>query len=132
MRYRYVIQRPGEDGPVSRHTSRLGALDALARLRARADREGRQSSEYILHREDGSVVEPWECLDLDLDDESGPDSAPLMVRTTRRERARLRELAREFGALATSGREVGRPSVAQLLRLIAGGQLIISRRPSAG
>ncbi len=120
MIYRYsVCDRGGET--LSRHRNYLGALDGLARLRAAAKREGRESETYIY---DGRLKRRVpDSISLLAD-----DVAALQVALRQGDKARLRQIAAEVGALARSGRGVGEPSLSELLRRIAAGELLVVAR----
>ena len=118
MRYRYTV-RASDRAVLSRHQNYLGALDAVAGLRAAATREGRESPEYVYDERLKRVVSP---------PDPNVGGGALQVALTLAERARLREVAAEVGALARSGRWAGAPSINALLKGIGSGELLVRRR----
>ncbi len=122
MRYRYHVRNAGGE-ILSRHSSYTGALDALASMRRRAQRDGQQSGEYIYdvarqaRIEDplGTLIETAEAADL-------------LVRLTPEEKAQLRRIAAQVGAWGQGGRVGTGPSIHRLVRQIASGELVVSRR----
>lgn len=120
--YPYSV-RSGSGEILSQHRLLIGALDALATIRARAERDGVQGIEYIYDERAGSVTTPPETTEPD------GESSVLLVDVGTRGKARLREIAGEVGALAAAGKTVGEPSIQQMLRQIVGGELVVRREP---
>lgn len=119
VRTRYEVRTP-EGVALSRHQTRLDALDAIARLTSRAAHQGRPVPD----------LEIWDSRDKRTVAPLGEDHAApteLSIELTREEGERLREIAAEMGAQARSGRYHGRPSVAELVRLIAAGRVEVRR-----
>ncbi len=122
MRCRYQVRNlAGEI--LSRHRSCLGALDALAKANARAERDG---------QEQGAVI--WDALH---DRPAGQDIAAfvehanLLVRISPQDVGELRRVAAEVGALGQGGRIGTGPSPSALVRGIARREFVVSR-PGAG
>jgi hypothetical protein len=119
MIYRYTV-RDAADAVVTKHRNLLGALDSIAALRSRAKSESKPDQWHIYDDREKHVVDPVAAL-------VEPDSDDLRLRLTRGQRAVLREVAAEVGALAKSGRTVGQPSEARLIQQIANRQLIVRK-----
>lgn len=132
MIYRYTV-RDSAGQLVSRHRNLLGALDAIAALHAKADREQVASEAVELadwhiydERHRRPVAEPLNELSEGLV-EGTDDTGSIGLRLNRRERTRLREIAASVGAVARSGRIVGQGSVIRMIRGIASGELLVTR-----
>lgn len=107
-RYRYEV-RDASGAALSRHRSRLAALDALATLRARAAREGTATDAAIWDVQAGAPM-----LSIPAHGEESPD---LLVRLSPAQKAALRRLAAEIGS----------PSMGGLVQQITDGALTVSR-----
>lgn len=117
MRNRYQL-RTAAGETVSRHTSCLGAIEALGHIGGAA---------YIWDAVKGCRVEP--TIDALV------ESAGLHISLTPAENATLRQIAGELGVLAERGGRKGepghQPSRAGLVKAIARREFVV-RRPGAG